>query len=203
MGWKNGGFIIVLLSWSFFRRNCELPWSSKILQSTPSWKEIIRMVTDFSSQAHLDTILISFWVVDSCGYLESPGFNSSGSIVQSLVLAAMEGHVGCFLPPQLAKRISKNKVPLTEQNKDLVPFSIWNMWPGRSCTWILGQERDACAPVWKLSGRTIEGTRSDDGFVERYIASSGAREPRNVWFPFWQNAPERTWKTQICWVYIR
>ncbi|CAK9080656.1 unnamed protein product [Durusdinium trenchii] len=41
----------------------------------------------------------------------------SCSIVQSLVLAAMEGHVGCFLPPQLAKRISKNKVPLTEQTR--------------------------------------------------------------------------------------
>ncbi|CAE7280565.1 unnamed protein product, partial [Symbiodinium pilosum] len=46
------------------------------------------------------------------------------SIVQSLVVAAMQGHRGLFTPPHLKRRITKNKVPLSEQTATFFLFLL-------------------------------------------------------------------------------
>jgi len=46
------------------------------------------------------------------------------SIVQSLVVAAMEGHRGLYTPEHLKKRIGANKVPLSEQTATLFMFQL-------------------------------------------------------------------------------
>ncbi|CAE7262668.1 unnamed protein product, partial [Symbiodinium sp. CCMP2456] len=45
-------------------------------------------------------------------------------IVQSLVVAAMEGHRGLYTPEHLKARIGANKVPLSEQTATLFMFQL-------------------------------------------------------------------------------